>query len=139
MQNSRRSGVRGIFLGTDGPTVLVRRMAGGVYVLAGELSGDAHGAGVIRALKAGRPGLVVGGAGGAGVRAAGGGGGGGGWSGDARGGWQCGARLGGGFGGGGRVGGFEAVWMVQAAVCGDAGGGAGHASAGVGADRLSWL
>jgi lipid-A-disaccharide synthase len=64
--------VRGIFLGTDGPTVLVRRMAGGVYVLAGELSGDAHGAGMIRALKAARPGLVVAGAGGPAMRAAGG-------------------------------------------------------------------
>ena len=40
--------------------------------MAGELSGDAHGAGMIRALKAARPGLVVAGAGGPAMRAAGG-------------------------------------------------------------------
>lgn len=72
MQNSGRCGEQGIFLGTDAAGVLGRRMAGGVYVLSGELSGDAHGAGMIRALKAARPGLAVAGAGGPAMRAAGG-------------------------------------------------------------------
>lgn len=39
-------------------------MAGALYVIAGELSGDAHGAGMLRALAAMRPGLEIRGAGG---------------------------------------------------------------------------
>lgn len=39
-------------------------MSGRVYVIAGELSGDAHGAGLLRALVAMRPGLEIAGAGG---------------------------------------------------------------------------
>jgi len=39
-------------------------MAGRIYVVAGELSGDAHGAGLLRALKTLRPGLSIAGVGG---------------------------------------------------------------------------
>ncbi len=49
-------------------------MAGRLYVVAGELSGDAHGAGLLRALAELRPGLEVAGAGGPEMAAASGGG-----------------------------------------------------------------
>jgi lipid-A-disaccharide synthase len=44
--------------------VEIAAMAGCIYVVAGELSGDAHGAGLLRALSAMRPGLKIAGAGG---------------------------------------------------------------------------
>lgn len=42
----------------------MRQMSGRVYVVAGELSGDAHGAGLLRSLRERRPGLVAAGVGG---------------------------------------------------------------------------
>ena len=49
-------------------------MAGRIYVVAGELSGDAHGAGLLVALQALRPGLEIAGVGGPEMAAAAGGG-----------------------------------------------------------------
>ena len=51
------------------------RMAGRIYVVAGELSGDAHGAGMLRALEGIRPGLSIAGVGGPEMAAAAAGGG----------------------------------------------------------------
>ena len=48
------------------------RMAGRVYVVAGELSGDAHGAGLLRSLRHLHPGLEIAGAGGPEMQAVGG-------------------------------------------------------------------
>ncbi len=50
--------------------VVLRRMSKRIYVVAGELSGDAHGAGLLRALKEMVPGLEIRGVGGPEMREA---------------------------------------------------------------------
>ena len=87
--------------------VVLRRMSKRVYVVAGELSGDAHGAGLLRSLKEMVPGVEIHGVGGPAMREVAGAG------------LQ---GLGGGCGGDGDLGGFEALRVVQGAVRGNDGG-----------------
>jgi lipid-A-disaccharide synthase len=61
---TRKSGGADFSWYCGGGTLWMRAMSGRVYVVAGELSGDAHGAGLLRSLLVRKPGTMVAGVGG---------------------------------------------------------------------------